>query len=448
MMPAAKCISDMNAADSANRDGRAVGYFLFLIYTVSFFFRLPERLPILGVLRFDYILGSVLLALSFSRILSQKQDRNGEESSGTWMLAAIIGYIILTLPFVKWPGTALRFGLLEFLKCAVFYIFAVAFIRDQKQLKSYFFLYFVSLLFIVLEPLYLHISQGRLGYIDYSMGEEGFLRLSGTTKKVGGNPNGLASVIAISIPFIFFYYRYYTSRLFKVLLVSLFPVLLYALVLTGSRSGLLAAMTAVTVCALKSKAKVLNIIIILIIAAGTWTQLGDMHKQRYETLVDKNIEGRHGVDGRIEHIRRGLAIFAKRPLAGYGIGTYREANYNVNSEDLVSHNFYIGVLVELGIIGFMLYSLFIIGIFKNINRIKKAHSARPPDDRYLVVIADILEVVLITQLVFSMFAGGSSYYIWFLLAGVSVAALRLSSLRALDAYPVAKDAGFGACRLT
>lgn len=173
-----------------------------------------------------------------------------------------------------------------------------------------------------------------------------------------------------------------------------------------------------------------------------------MHKQRYETLVDKNIEGRHGVDGRIEHIQRGLSIFAERPLAGYGIGTYREANYNVNSEDLVSHNFYIGVLVEIGIIGFILYSLFIAGIFKNIYRIKRAHLARPPDDRYLVVLADILEVVLITQLVFSIFAGGPSYYIWFLLAGISVAALRLSSLRAPDAYLAAKATRVGIYRLT
>lgn len=434
IIPASNRIARPRVSVPAEGGGHAFGYFLFMIYTVSFFFRLPERFSVLGALRFDFILGSVLLAFSFFRIFSQKQNRNGGEPLATWMLAAIIGYIILTLPFVEWPGTVLRLGLIDFLKSAVFYIFAIAFIKDQKQLKNYVFLYFASLLFIVLEPLYLYLSQGRLGYVDYSMGEVGFSRLSGATNKVGGNPNGLASVIAISIPFIFFYYKYYTSRFFKLLLVSLVPVLLYALVLTGSRSGLLATITAVIVCALKSKAKVLNIIIILLIAIGILTQLGGIHKQRYETLVDKNIEGRGGVDGRVEHIRRGLSIFADRPIVGYGIGTYKEANYNVNGEDLVSHNFYIGVLVELGIIGFILYFLFITGIFKNIYRIKKAHLARPPEDRYLAVLADLLESILITQLVFSIFAGGPSYYIWFLLAGVTIVALKFTNEPIISNY--------------
>lgn len=428
----AKKFFNVSPGKSTADVGSGITYFMLLIYTMSFFLKLPERIPVLGALRFDFIIGSILVLIAFFKILSQNQNRGINEISSTLVFTAIVAYIILTLPFVRWPGTVLRFGLIDFFKSAVFYIFTIAFITDQKKLKTYVFLYFILLLFIVLEPLYLYIAHGRLGYVDYSMGGDGFFRLSGTTNKVGGNPNGLASVIAILMAFIFFYYRCCSSRLFRISLISLVPVLLYALVLTGSRSGLLATLTALMVCALKSKAKALYILLIFVIAAGAWTQLDGIHKQRYETLLDKDIEGRAGVDGRIEHIKRGLSLFAERPLTGFGIGTYREANFNMLGEDLTSHNLYVGALVELGLIGSALYFLFVIGIFKNIRMLKKASLPKAPGAKPLLVFADIVEAALIIQLVFSIFAGSPSYYIWFLLAGISVVSLRLSSLYAHD----------------
>lgn len=409
-----------------NSKGSQIGYYLFLLYTFSFFIQLPERLPFLGLIRFDFILGIILLIISALTLSLRHSNQSYPRVNTTFLVTGLIFFAILIIPAVQWPGSVLRQGLPNFLKSIVFYIFAVIFITDESKLKKFFNLYFILLLFIILEPLFYYLKDGRLGYVDYSMGTEGFSRLAGTTSKVGGSPNGLASVVAITFPFIFFLFKYYKSKLFRLFLLICLPLSMVVLILTGSRSGLLATIVAVTICLLRGRVLFKGAVIMSIIAILAWAYMGNLHKERYLSMVDSSAKGRESAVGRIQHINRALDMFLERPFTGYGLGTYGEANYNINDEGLVSHNIYTEVLVELGIVGFLIFSMFLISIFKNIYKIKRYYLMTSDNKHYQLNVANILEAVLITQLAFSFFAGGLFSYFWYLIGGLSVVTLRIA----------------------
>jgi putative inorganic carbon (hco3(-)) transporter len=414
----------VNGASENNK----AGFYLFLLYNISYFANLTFRFPILGAIRFDFILGCLLLIYVFKAFLSGQSTSKYDQSGSVNLLFILLAYVICTLPFVQWPGTVLNKGLPLFLKLVVFYFFTVTFLENETQLKRFMNIYLILLLFIIFEPLYLYFTQGRLGYVDYSMGDNPFNRLTGVTSTIGGSPNGLANVVAMTLPILFFLYKYYKSKIMKLIFIACMPVLLFTLILTGSRSGLLAALAAITVCAFKTKIKNLGIIftiIAIIIGLYNIGDIGNVYKERYMSIIDENAPGRSGAEGRIEGMKTALIMFSRKPIIGYGLGTYREANWNLMQDSHVSHDMYTGVLVELGVLGSIIFFMFILSIFKNIYKIKKIYQKTVNNDTYPIVLANILETVLITELVFAIFGSGLWYYIWYLVGGISVATLKV-----------------------
>lgn len=67
---------------------------------------------------------------------------------------------------------------------------------------------------------------------------------------------------------------------------------------------------------------------------------------------------------RINMIIKGLNFFTNKPLFGYGLDNY-QIIYGLETGTIVySHNNYVEMLVNLGLIGFMLYYVFFILILK------------------------------------------------------------------------------------
>lgn len=404
--------------------GANIGFYILTVYTASFFLGLPGRLSFLATVRFDFVLGIFLLYLSLLYYWKQKKA-SGAETNTSRLLVAIFFYIILTIPLAEWPGSVIKQGLPQFFKAIVFYIFVVCFVNDRALLKKYVLLCLILLIVIIIEPLYFYFTTGRLGYVDYSMGTVPFYRLTGMTSQVGGNPNGLANVVAITVPFLAFFFKYYKNNTVKIAILACFPLLFITLVLTGSRSGFIATMVAVLVCVLKYKSKMFSVVLIIIFAGILFFKADGVYKERYLSMVETDVAGRESAVGRIVHIENALEIFSKKPLFGYGIGTYKEANWNLMQEGLVSHNLYTGVLVELGVFGFAIFATFIVSLFTNIHKIKNTFENAAERDPYAMVLVNIIETVLISELVFSIFAGTLSYYIWYLFGGLSVILLRL-----------------------
>lgn len=388
------------------------GYYLYLLFTISWFVHLSSRIPFLGMIRFDMI----LVILMWVSILTSKKTI--KETSVNNNIKLLLIYIILTLPFVEWPGSVARFGLEKIIKATMFYYFTVYFVDTEDKLKRFIQVFLICQSFRIFEPVYLHITEGYWGSVASMSGWEYMERLSGAPKDTI-NPNGLAFVILTVIPFL--YYLFNTSTFYRLFSLITMPVAFYALLLTGSRSGMIGLIIIFTIIVIKSKNKLVISSIIIAVALFAFGTLSDVQKDRYLSIVSSDTRNATTAEGRTQGVISDFSVALRRPLFGHGLGTSREANANFGGKDQMSHNLYTEVAQELGFVGLLIFLFFIRSIV--INYFNK--ESKPTNSGHIVAINNGILVFIITNILFSFASYGLTSYEWYLFAGLSVSVDRL-----------------------
>lgn len=136
-------------------------------------------------------------------LIIQKEEKGFEKNETNKYLTILIIYAILTIPFVQWPGSVIKYGIEGFIKAVVFYYFTVTFVNSEKKLKLLVFVFIACQTFRIVKPLYLHVAEGYWGSAASMAGWERLDRLSGAPHDIV-NPNGLAFIIVSVIPFYYF----------------------------------------------------------------------------------------------------------------------------------------------------------------------------------------------------------------------------------------------------
>lgn len=389
---------------------------LYLLYVISVFLHIPARFPALGLIRFDLLL--VCLILGSLLIGRRNSGQQREPDAIGRMLLILIGYVVLTIPFVEWPGSVIKNGIPEFIKAVIFFYFTVLILDNDRKLRIFMLVFVGCQLFRVLEPLYLHLTTGYWGSVTHLGGSQFAERLSGSPYDVI-NPNGLAFVVVTVIIFLHYLTK---SLLRKYLLVYyvMLPALIYALVLTLSRTGFVALLAVVLVILWKSRHRMLGIAIVLVGTIIATASLTDIQRERYLSLFQDDVRGAETVDLRIRGWREDLAVALNKPIVGHGLGTSQEANYNVGERDIVSHNLYLEVLQELGVTGLFIFLLFLKSVISAYMKTTSNLRERLPPNHPSVTLADALGVWLVVNVITSIATYGLSSYGWYLLAGLIV----------------------------
>ena len=134
------------------------------------------------------------------------------------------------------------------------------------------------------------------------------------------------------------------------------PVAVLAILLTGSRGSLIAALPAIfLVVASLPRLRLLERVLILAALIGApfalWSLVPIASIQRLATtgssIAQLDLGGRVGV------WLQGIAVFSEHPLIGIGSGAFRSAVESGKS----SHSTFLTTLVEVGIIGFLLFAV-------------------------------------------------------------------------------------------
>lgn len=394
-------------------------FLLYLLFVVSWFLHLPTRIPSLGAIRFDLILiVSIAILLFLTRPSAEHQLRH-PTTSRLWTL---ILYIVLTIPFVAWPGSVVKNGSENFVKAAVFYFFTVKILDTEKRLRLFMTVFISTQLFRALEPLYLHFTEGYWGDTA-TMANSGLLnRLSGSHYDVI-NPNGLAFVILTIVPFLYFFSRLsVTSRVAATVLI---PVLVYELILTESRSGFLGLLTiALTLC-LRSKHKLMSAAVLAVAVLFTLSHLSPDQWDRTLSLIDPHARNAATAEGRVAGVLADLEVALRHPLFGHGLGTSQEANAHFRSVDQLSHDLYTEVAQELGFIGLGIFLFFLLSVLGNFSRARHRLVTRASDHTYMHHLVNAMQTWLYMNILFSFASYGLSGYAWYLFAGLSVVVERL-----------------------
>ena len=404
---------------------------LYLLFVISFFLHLPARIPILGLVRFDLLLLAVIAVLLF---MNRSHDNNWNLTKTDKILRMLLVYVLFTVLFVEWPGSVLRTGIPNLVKSVIFYFYTVAIISTKERLRIFMVVFLACQCLRVLEPLYLHLTDGYWGSATYIGDGEMMARLSGAPSDTI-NANGLAFVIVSVIPFMH-YLTLSAGWRYKLVYFLLLPVFLYTLVLTASRSGILGLAAIFFGLFIKSKCKFWLVVVGMIGAIIVVANLSDLHKERYLSIWRDDVRFSGTAHGRLEGLKSNLEVVYKRPIFGHGLGTSVEANFHITGLAKAAHNLYLEILQEIGIIGLLIFLTFmksIVGNFQvTLSTIRKGISVHS----YLAKITTATQVWLLMNFLFSLASYGLSSYEWYLFGGLSVVIRKLAEAESRSSVSV------------
>lgn len=182
--------------------------------------------------------------------------------------------------------------------------------------------------------------------------------------------NNLAVSISICAVFAFHYFSVSKHKIHKVFWIVLFLLITIAVFFTGSRGGLLAEIGGLIIYIWKNgngirlKTVLLGGVVILIFGFIVQNVLTIGLTQRFSVsdVIESGGTGRVKIwlDALISY--RNSNIF--RQLFGYGFGTFGESQRMLSYHYTASHNDFVGVLIELGLIGLILYIVVWFKFFK------------------------------------------------------------------------------------
>ena len=401
----------------------SVPFILFLIFTASFYLRFGARFPAIAPLRPDMVLAVCVLIALFP-YLSQRADLF--RLPATTLLNCLVLWIIVSLPFVEWPGSVLRENLFTFLKAALLFYFAIFLVDTPRRLRQFVAFFVGCQVFRVMEPLYLNLTSGYLGARTYLGPGEWAGRLSGAPADVI-NPNGLGFVIATAVVFTYFLLWQSPRKLLKLIYVFLLPAMLYALILTMSRGAFIALAVGAWLVLKQSKHKPMLITIGIGLCVAGWMIMSDVQRERYMSIFSSEETPQSETARlRIEGIKDEFRLGMNRPIVGHGVGTTAEAKFNITkTRARASHNLYAELLIEVGIIGKVIFLSFLWQILKVTRKNQVILAARKAGEEseydFPTRLNKALLVIFWVYAVYSFNYFGLSQDYWYIFGGICVA---------------------------
>lgn len=396
-------------------------FFLFITYQIIFFLNMPARISGLGIIRPSLLLFAII---SFLLILQREKIAYKFNQPIFKAFSAFLLVLLITLPFVKFPGSVLRENFALFMKAVVFLYFAALILDTEKRFKIALLVFVGCQVFRVLEPLYMNLTSGYWGSSTYLGGGEFASRLGGAPADVI-NPNELGFVIVTAIPFLH-YFMMPKGFLIKIIYFSLLILMLYALILTMSRGAFLALLVIGWFIFKESKRKGALVAFACIGVVAALSIMTDIQRERYLSLVSSDTSQSATVDGRLTGMINEFKLAMERPIFGFGLGTTAEAKFNTVGKSKASHNMYAEILIEVGIVGFIFFARFIFAIRKQLT---EGIMVASQSDVFYQTLFKVLNIIFWMFAVYSINYWGLSQYYWYNLAGLVVAASLLMSAK-------------------
>ncbi len=184
----------------------------------------------------------------------------------------------------------------------------------------------------------------------------------------GFDPNDLGLTVALSIP-LALYVSLRTRGAVRYACWAAIALAESAVLLSGSRTALIASFAAFTFAALRwrerdTSQRVASVVLLALLVVGLVRLAPAASRARFSTLHTEVAQG--SLHGRTRIWKTGLKALKQRPIAGIGVGAYPTAVRPwlgvpaIPGHEYVAHNTFLSVLVEGGMVGFALFALTLI----------------------------------------------------------------------------------------
>lgn len=346
---------------------KAVVY-LFCVYAFIWHFEIGKRVPALGSIRLEFILGAILAICALFAISQQSVPKDNKAlvlaDKIPTAIIVCLGVLGFGLVFSINIGLSWNLYFNNIIKYAIMALLLRAFAVSPQILRMFF-----ASIFLV----YLKIGQEAfLGKITGSMvwENQGIMRLNGPPGSMFGHPNSLSGKTLSTLPFVYYFFRN-VPRFWQALLVVFLVFALNILLFTGSRTGYIAFLFMVAVTILKSQRKIKAALVVILIGAIALAYIPDQYKGRFvSAFKGKEAEGA-SKETRIGLLRDSWHVFLENPQ-GVGIGCFMIVQKREGRNPQPTHNLYTELLSETGIQGFIAFFAMLYLVLKSLRRLKSS----------------------------------------------------------------------------
>ena len=188
----------------------------------------------------------------------------------------------------------------------------------------------------------------------------------------GFDPNDLAFYLALAIPMAWYLGLEGRHRHARLVAWGLVPVALFAVLLTGSRSGALGigvALLFILFSPLNRKIRLVEAGLVLAVTAFLLTVVPSELYVRLGTIFHELKGGTLNL--RTIVWRAGLDVLARHPLFGIGAGGFRYAVAPIFGAEAAPHNVFLAIAVENGLVGLSLWLLLMVVAFRGTIRLPR-----------------------------------------------------------------------------
>lgn len=388
-------------------------FYLMCLYVRPF--EILEVPPSLPVMKFLAILA---LAAWLLKVIAKREKISFREPQNLLIIAFLFILMLSNRGYIY--GTINSFS--EFSKIIVIYFLIANLITNESRLRITFWALVLSTTYLAVHGILL--SKGVI-IGDVELVHDTRVQSTG----IFGDPNDLAMTLVVGIPFVvylFFHERFIPS---KVLMVACGCLMLYCIVLTGSRGGSI-AFVVVTYLLLRRKVGTVTAGIFTLACIAVFLIIAPPYT--IERIRSASVSEGTGL-GRIELWYAGWLMFLSNPVTGMGMNTYAEY------AGLVAHNSFFHVAAETGIMGLIIWIGLFYFVFKGLLGANKA-SKKDEESSLDKETPYYLMVSLIGGLICAFFLSRQYSYVLYLLIALSISICRIHGVKDKDVRATTNDA--------
>lgn len=331
---------------------------LFLIYVLYRYLELGVRISLLGAIRFELILGSLLVLFALPSMFSDKGK--ADTTLYRWAILLILCMSVMVV-FSADTAHSTDIFIDRVIKFSMFSVMITSFVKSPRELK-----WFIGAFMLACMKMG---QEGFLGTITGSMiwYNQGIPRLHGPTP-IYAHPNSFSGMAIGTLPFILYLFPI-VSKWFKLALLAQSAFVLDIVLFTGSRTGYVAFAAGLGLLIKRSKKKLRVMVLLLVAALITIPLIPKDYMDRFDTIFTKHEKEGASTEKRIQILADAWAIFKEYPL-GVGVGAFpivREEKFGRTQD---THNLYFEVATNLGIQGFVIFLGLIVAMQKTLNTIR------------------------------------------------------------------------------
>ncbi len=315
------------------------------------------------------------------------------------------------------------------LKLALLHFIVGAVIEDRKQLRWYLIWIIALTIFYSTYSVYGYYT----GHRQYRMG---IWRALGPDSSYGA-PNSLAATLISSLPFLYYFYSKELRAIYRWVLLGGMAIMLWNLILTGSRTGMGATLVFFILVMWQSKHRARNFIVSSVLLTCIWFIMPQQYQERFVstkelTPVEDHTGASASASSRIVGMKIGFRMLATRPLTGYGLGnfgwvagTYFDPTWWIPAHSLIGQ-----LCGEVGLVGIIGFITWIALLAYHLARLRRKYESL--DDPFMSNLALSLKTQLIILLVLGLGGHNLFRYSWFVISALTACLLKIERSEKAD----------------